>query len=119
MQFHVPSQHYEDYYPSCESLVIELEGKGVGRLSIDRREDVIEIIDIALLPGIRGRGIGGMLIQENLHQGEGASPPVQSYVEKFNPPRHLYDRLGVRHIDTDSLYHAMVWRASTLRRSAV
>src|SRR5260221_13458531 len=49
MQFQAQTQHYEDYYPTCQYLVIELDGKGVGRLYIDRREDVIEIIDIALL----------------------------------------------------------------------
>src|SRR5258706_6927538 len=111
MQFHAQTQHYEDYYPSCEYLVIELEGKGVGRLYIDRREDVIEIIDIALVPGIRGRGIGGMLIQEILDEGKAASLPVRIYVENFNPTRHLYDRLGFRHIDTNALYHVMEWTA--------
>ena len=83
----------------------------MGRLYIDRREDVIEIIDIALLPEIRGRGIGGMLIQEILDEGKAASLPVRIYVENFNPARHLYDRLGFRHIDTNGLYHVMEWTA--------
>jgi len=111
MQFNAQTQHYADYYPSCEYLVIELDGKGVGRLYIDRREEVIEIIDIALLPEVRGRGIGGMLLREILDEGKASSLPVRIYVENFNPARHLYDRLGFRHVDTNGIYHLMEWTA--------
>jgi len=109
MQFRAQAQHYEDYYPTCEFLVIEIEGKSSGRLYIDRRETLIEIIDIILEPVYRGRGIGGMLVQEILDEGRATSRPVRIYVENFNPARHLYDRLGFRHIETNGVYHLMEW----------
>jgi ribosomal protein S18 acetylase RimI-like enzyme len=110
MQFRAQREHYDDYYPTCEFLVIEIEGKPAGRLYIDRREKLIEIIDIVLLPEFRGRGIGRMLIQEILDEGNATSRPVRIYVENFNPARHLYDRLGFQHIDTNGVYHLMEWK---------
>ncbi|MGZ8812094.1 MAG: GNAT family N-acetyltransferase [Thermoanaerobaculia bacterium] len=112
MQFDAQTAHYENYYSSCAFLVIEREGSPIGRLYIDRREDEIHIIDIALLPDRRGAGIGTMLLREILHEAAETSKPVTIHVEHFNPARHLYDRLGFRHIDTNGVYHLMEWRSS-------
>ena len=109
MQFNAQKQHYEQYYPQCDFLVIEIEGEPVGRLYIDRGESDIEIVDIALVPEIRGRGIGKMLLEEILEEGRATGKKVGIYVENFNPARHLYDRLGFRHVDTNGVYHKMEW----------
>ncbi|MEA2568910.1 MAG: hypothetical protein QOI24_911 [Acidobacteriota bacterium] len=111
MQFQAQKSHYEDYYPDCAFLVIELQGQAIGRLYIDRQADAIEIIDIALLPQYRGRGIGQALLGEILAEGKASSRKVTIYVEHFNPARHLYDRLGFQHVDTNGVYHLMEWRA--------
>ena len=111
MQFNAQKTHYEDFYPDCAFLVMEMEGKPAGRLYINRTEDQIEIIDIALVPELRGRGIGRMLLEEILAEGAKTGKSVRIYVEHFNPARHLYDRLGFRHIDTNGVYHLMEWRA--------
>lgn len=111
MQFHAQKTHYENFYPDCEFLVIELEGMPIGRLYIDRGEDDIGIIDIALTPEYRGRGIGRMLLEEILAEARVGGKKVTIYVEHFNPARRLYDRLGFRHIDTNGVYHLMEWRA--------
>jgi ribosomal protein S18 acetylase RimI-like enzyme len=111
MQFAAQKEHYETFYPDCEFLVIELEGERIGRLYIDRGEIDIEIIDIALLPEYRGRGLGGMLLEEILAEGRATGKNVQIYVEHYNPARHLYERLGFRHVDSNGIYHKMQWRA--------
>lgn len=109
MQFDAQKSHYEAYYPECDFLVIELEGERIGRLYIDRGEKDIEIVDIALLPEYRGRGIGKMLIEEILAEGQAGGKKVSIYVEHFNPARHLYDRLAFEHVDTHGVYHKMEW----------
>jgi ribosomal protein S18 acetylase RimI-like enzyme len=111
MQFRAQKQHYEEFYPGCQFLMIELDGTPAGRLYVDRYPDQIEIIDIALLPEHRGRGIGRMLLEEILAEGRQNGQCVRIYVEHFNPARRLYDRLGFRHIDTNGVYHYMEWRA--------
>lgn len=110
-QFTAQKNHYEEFYPSCQFLVIEMERKPIGRLYIDREETNIEIVDIALLPEFRGRGIGRMLLEEILAEGRAGGKSVTIYVEHFNPARRLYDSLGFRHIDTNGVYHLMEWRA--------
>ena len=111
MQFTAQKKHYEEFYSSCDFLVIELQGGRIGRLYIDRGETDIEIVDIALLPGHRRRGIGRMLLEEILEEGRATGKKVTIYVEHYNPARHLYDRLGFRHVDTNGVYHLMEWRA--------
>ena len=113
MQFNAQKTHYENFYPDCEFLVIELDGTPIGRLYIDRGEADIGIIDIALVPEYRGRGIGRMLLEEILVEARATGRKVMIYVEHFNPARRLYDRLGFRHVDTNGVYHLMEWRAET------
>lgn len=111
MQFDAQTWHYENYFPSCAFLVIERHGSPIGRLYIDRQDHEIRIVDIALAPDSRGTGIGTMLMNEILQEAAVSGKPVTIHVEHFNPARHLYDRLGFRHIDTNGVYHLMEWRA--------
>ena len=110
MQFQAQAAHYKEFYPQCQFLVIELEGRPIGRLYIDRDEEDIRITDIALLPDCRGRGIGRMLMEEILAEGRDTGKRVTIYVEHYNPARRLYDRLGFRHVETNGVYHLMEWR---------
>jgi ribosomal protein S18 acetylase RimI-like enzyme len=111
-QFMAQKLDYEAHYVDCEFLVIELDGAPIGRLYIERTEADLAIIDIALLPEHRGRGIGRMLLEEILAEAGAAGKTVTIYVEHDNPARRLYDRLGFRHLDTNGVYHLMEWRAT-------
>ncbi len=111
MQFLAQKQHYEQHYPDCEFLVIQMDEAPVGRLYIDRGDD-IRITDIALLPEFRGQGIGRMLMEEILEEGRSAGKRVTIHVEQDNPARRLYDRLGFQHVDTNGVYHLLEWSAS-------
>ena len=113
-QFTAQKSHYEEFYPHCQFLVIEWDGKPIGRLYIDRSESEIHIIDIALLPEHRGRGIGRMLLEEILAEGKKKGIKVAIYVEHFNPARRLYDRLGFRHMHTNGVYHYMEWYSEAM-----
>jgi ribosomal protein S18 acetylase RimI-like enzyme len=110
MQFNAQKAHYEDAYPDCQFLVIEHDRKSIGRLYIDRGPKDIEIVDIALLPHYRGRGLGRILLEEIIAEGRESGKAVTIYVEHYNPARHLYDRLGFEHVDTNGVYHHLVWR---------
>jgi ribosomal protein S18 acetylase RimI-like enzyme len=108
-QFEAQSSHYRENYAEADFLIIEQGGTAIGRLYIDRGPIEIEIIDIALLPQYRGAGLGAGLLRDILREGEESGKPVTIYVEHFNPARHLYDRLGFQHIDTNGVYHLMKW----------
>jgi ribosomal protein S18 acetylase RimI-like enzyme len=111
MQFRAQAEHYERVYEKADFLIIMRHGVDIGRLYIDRMPNEIHLIDIALLPEFRGGGIGAALMKEILEEGRTSGRKVTIYVENFNPARHLYDRLGFRHVDDNGVYHLMEWRA--------
>jgi ribosomal protein S18 acetylase RimI-like enzyme len=115
LQWQFQSQHtyYQEYYPTCEFLVIEVPTpagpRPAGRLYIDRWPEEIRLVDIALLPEHRGEGLGTGLLAVLLEEAEASRLPLTIHVEHNNPARRLYERLGFRHIDTNGVYHLMRW----------
>lgn len=112
-QFENQHQHYQQYYPDCEFLVIEKDAVGrrepIGRLYVDRWEDEIRLVDIALLPEHRGGGLGGKILGALLEEGREKGLPVSIHVEYNNPALRLYKRLGFRHVDSNGVYYLMRW----------
>lgn len=111
MQFVAQSRHYTENYPDAEFQVIELDGQRIGRLYTQRRENEIRIMDIALLPEVRGRGIGTGLLNEILDEARAGNLPVTIHVERMNPALHLYERLGFYFLEQRGIYFLMEWRA--------
>jgi ribosomal protein S18 acetylase RimI-like enzyme len=116
-QFDLQHQYYEQYYPGSERLVIErVNGDGhpptpIGRLYIDRWADQIRLVDIAILPAHRGRGVGGALLQSIMDEARALGVAVTIHVEATNPALSLYRRLGFRHVDSNGVYYLMRWAA--------
>lgn len=115
-QFESQYRHYRQHYPACEFLVIEREDEGrpIGRLYVDRREDQIRLVDIALLPEHRGTGLGTALLRTLLDEGRERGLPVSIHVEYNNPALRLYRRLGFRHVDSNGVYYLMEWTPVTV-----
>ena len=107
MQFDAQHQYYQANYPKARFLVIMHGDAPVGRLYLDRRRAEIRIVDIALLPKYRGRGIGSALMHEILADGERAAVPVSIHVERFNPALRWYERLGFRTVEDKGVYYLM------------
>lgn len=109
MQFDAQDTDYRRNYPAAQFLIIVQAGTSIGRLYVDRRETEIHILDIALLPAHRGRGIGSRLLRDLQAEALASGKRVTIYVEKFNPALHLYQRLGFRQIDDVGVYLLMEW----------
>jgi GNAT superfamily N-acetyltransferase len=109
MQFRAQSQYYIENYPGAEFNIILLDGKPVGRLYIHRRPNEIRIMDIALLPEFRQRGIGTFLMNQVLEEAKSSSTPVTIHVERFNPAMQLYERLGFHLKEDRGVYHLLEW----------
>lgn len=90
VQFEAQSRDYAANYPQASFDVVLVDGEPAGRLYVDRRGDETRIVDIALLPAFRGRGVGERLLREVLGEGR----PVSIHVERGNPAWRLYERLG-------------------------
>jgi ribosomal protein S18 acetylase RimI-like enzyme len=107
MQFSAQRQHYRRTYPGARFEIIERGASSIGRLYVHERSDEIRIIDIVVAPEARNQGIGGALLRALLDEGRRSRRPVTIHVERFNPARRLYDRLGFRGVGgepDDSVY---------------
>lgn len=109
MQFDAQHRHYAEHYPNASFDVILVDGAAAGRLYVDRRETEIRIVDIALLPAFRQRGIGTRLLTGLLDEGARSGRPVGIHVERFNPALRLYQRLGFVPIEDREVYLLMRW----------
>lgn len=110
MQFEAQDAHYQNHYPTAEYAVVLAAGRAAGRLYVDRWAEEIRIMDIALLPEFRGQGIGTAILT-NLQSEASASGKILSiHVERFNPARTLYDRLGFVEAGETGVYLLLHWR---------
>lgn len=106
-QHRAQQAHYARHFPRSACQLIVIEGDGIaGRLWLDVREECLHILDIALLPHWRGRGLGTRCL---LALAAGAGTRALSIqVEIHNPARRLYERLGfIADGPVQGLYQAM------------
>jgi GNAT superfamily N-acetyltransferase len=115
MQFNAQWSHYADYYPDAEFMVVERDGKPIGRLYLDRGPEDLIVVDIALLPEERGKGLGRLMMQEVLDEAAATEKYVNIYVERYNPAMHLYVRLGFEPIGESGVYFKMRWTPAAKR----
>jgi len=107
MQFGAQDGYWREHKPCAEFCVVLVDGEPAGRLYLDRLADEIRIVDVALLPAWRGRGIGTTLLRDVLEEGRDAGLAVTIHVEQGNRARGLYERLGFRPISTAGVHHLM------------
>ena len=103
-QFRLQSIHYRSHYPGAEFHIVTQAGRAIGRLYLCCTREEIRLMDIALIPECRGRGIGSRLLQTVLDAGAAAAKPVVAHVERNNPALSLYQRRGFSVMQDDGVY---------------
>jgi ribosomal protein S18 acetylase RimI-like enzyme len=110
MQFQAQDTYYRATWPDASYDLIVSGDEPLGRLYVERGKAAWQVLDIALLPEHRRKGIGTRLLSDILADATAAAKPVQIYVERLNPARHLYDRLGFRQIEEQEVYLLLEWK---------
>jgi ribosomal protein S18 acetylase RimI-like enzyme len=108
-QFHAQRVHYERHYPDARHDIVLADGEPAGRLYVDRRTRETRVVDIALLPEFRNRGIGTRLLRALLDEAASTATTVSIHVELFSPARRLYDRLGFEPVSEHGIHLLMEW----------
>ncbi len=109
LQFEAQDHEYRRNYPSASFDVVEVGGEPVGRLYRSLGSEELRIVDLALLPRARNRGVGTRLIRLVLDEAERARVPVSIHVEAFNTgARRLYERLGFAVVEDKGVYLFLV-----------
>jgi ribosomal protein S18 acetylase RimI-like enzyme len=108
-QFHAQDTYYKQHYDGATYDVVLVDGEPAGRLYVARWDDEIRIMDIALLPAFRGRGIGARLLDRVLREAAEAGKAVSIHVEESNRALSLYRRLGFAEAGEHGVYKLMRW----------
>ena len=116
MQFRAQHLDYQARFNDADFLIVDLDRVAIGRLYVHRRSDEIRIIDIALLPEQRGKGIGTWLMSDILQEAQRIGKPVRIHVEQLNRALGWYERLGFAKVSDIQTHYLMEWRP---RRSTV
>lgn len=86
---------YRRRFPSAEDQIILVGGVPAGRILVAQGADELRLVDIALVPTLRGHGIGARLIRNLQERARVRRLPLRLSVETSNARAlRLYERLG-------------------------
>ena len=114
-QHDMQHRHYRATYDGAAWLIIEVDGRSVGRLYRVEWPREIRIIDISMAPDARGDGIGGAILAEIQEEARALGKAVSIHVEKNNRARSLYLRLGFEMVEDKGVYDLMEWHGAEAR----
>lgn len=103
-QFDLQHAYYHANYAGADFLLIEVDSERAGRIYVHRSPGDIRVMDIALVPQRRGRGIGSALLAELIEESEHGGSSITLHVEADNPAVRLYRRLGFEHLEDRGVY---------------
>ena len=109
-QFKAQRHHYRTYNAGCAFDVIEHRGTPIGRLYVEAGRRRLYVVDIALMPAWRGRGLGTAILAALQDCARTSGRTLGIMVEKFNPAMRLYRRLGFTDVADHGVYQEMEWR---------
>ncbi|WP_202962844.1 GNAT family N-acetyltransferase [Tumebacillus flagellatus] len=110
MQWNAQRMSYEAQFPDAHHHVLMVNEQPVGRLLVNQTPEELHIVDIALLPEARNRGVGSAVLQELQAQARSLGVPLKLRVLHTNPARRLYERLGFRVVHEDAMSRHMEWQ---------
>ena len=118
-QFQAQRHHYRTHITACAFDVLEHNGEPVGRLYLERRRTRLHIVDIALMPDVRGHGLGTAILAALQAAARAQGKGVGIMVETFNPALRLYRRLGFTRVADHEVYWEMEWMPDGARDGGV
>jgi ribosomal protein S18 acetylase RimI-like enzyme len=101
---------FHEGYKQGQTRIICADGRVVGFIQVVDFADRLYLRQIHLIDGFRGRGIGSILIGEELKRAAETRRPVTLDVMHGNPARRLYVRLGFESTGRDPDKEQMIWR---------
>jgi ribosomal protein S18 acetylase RimI-like enzyme len=111
-QYHAQTVTYRTNFPDARFDIIERDGAPIGRIVVNRPGTMLHIVDQAIVPELRNRGLGTAIMKALMDDAGRAGLPVRLKVASTNDPSmRLYLRLGFVPIRTEPLFIEMEWRA--------
>lgn len=110
MQFRARQMSYGTSYPlAADDIICTGRGIPVGRVLVDREENGMHLVDIAIVAERQKQGFGTQVVQELQRECAVRDWEMSLQVLKGSPAERLYRRLGFKVAGEDSLRWQMVW----------
>jgi len=107
MQFNLQHAQYMKNYSNPSFDLIKLGDNTIGRLYVNRGNSEIRIIDIAILPDFRKRGVAKFLMNQIIQESMDVNKKITLHVEQNNPILAWYSNLGFKTISEIGIYYYM------------
>jgi RimJ/RimL family protein N-acetyltransferase len=111
LQFASQTATYRAHFPDARFDIIEQGGEPIGRIVIDPGTEVGRIVDIALAPDRRARGLGTAILAAVLEFFARRGQPVRCQVLATNEPSlRMCQRVGFRQTEHVPPFLHLEWR---------
>ncbi|WP_230026583.1 GNAT family N-acetyltransferase [Massilia sp. Bi118] len=99
-------------WPHAEVMILEQDGVAAGKAVLDTMGSDWRLVELALLPALRGRGLGAALLAALQARARAHGASIGLAVLRSNAPAlRLYQRAGFVITGGNELQHQMVWPA--------
>ncbi|HEX2943237.1 MAG TPA: GNAT family N-acetyltransferase, partial [Rhodopila sp.] len=110
MQFLARNAGYRAAHPQGWFAIIEQDGSAIGRIVIDDATQAAHIVDFALLPGCRTRGLGTAILGALLPQlGRGGRPVRCMVLETNQASLRMCRKVGFVSTGADGPFVNLAW----------
>lgn len=109
-QFELQHEHYHRHYGSADFLLISRDDVPIGRVYVYRTDLELRLMEIALVPQVRGQGLGAALLHELMDEARATNAQLTLHVEPNNPACRLYERLGFALVENRGVYLFLGWK---------
>ena len=109
-QYHAQHEVYFASYDTAQYGIIQWSGISIGRLYVHYRDHEVRVLEIAILPEYRDRGIGGIVMKGLCIEAGMRRTPIRLHVHYLSPALRFYQKLGFRRIGEAGPAYYMEWR---------
>jgi ribosomal protein S18 acetylase RimI-like enzyme len=112
------SQHrfYFANYGTAHYGIIQWTSQPIGRLYVDYGDDEVRVLDIAILPEFRGRGIGRIVMTGLCLDAAMRRKPIRLCVHYLSRAQSFYRQLGFQEIGLEGPNRLLEWRHPDAQR---
>jgi ribosomal protein S18 acetylase RimI-like enzyme len=111
-QYQAQSRDYAARFPHAEHFIVESSGRAAGRLLLNREANELRVVDIAVVPEMRGQGIASAVLKSLISEVQGAGMALRLSVWHSNPALGLYQGLGFYETARSATHLELEWRSA-------
>lgn len=116
LQLKAQTQGYGSQFPNAMYFVVERHCEPIGKVTVDFGHNEVRLVDLALIPAARGKGLGAEIIRAFQQAATMVAVPMTLSVMQSNfPAKALYQKLGFVTASVEIPYELMVWSPPAMK----